>query len=397
LQRDGGEPDHDLIIRLQGPDIPDAIPSHIAEPQTVAETVAFRARYTLTIDAPRRVLEICWTPGSRDGLRILVFSRGDWETALSVQEPLDETMTGTSWRRLQGVQDALLNRVLTDNGYAEVPLNKSRTGDTLALYQRPRQLTAERDGPVTGERSQKTPGQHVDMIRAKADELNVTKVGIIDLRPEFIEIGTRLDHKWVIGLVNQEDYSNVLGGAAAVERGAHDAYKRCAESATDLARYIREVLGYPALAHHNGGCEIQGLPMLYHAGIGELGRHGSLINPDIGAFWRPGFVSTDLPLLPDAPIEFGVQDYCLTCRLCETACPGDAVSPADDYIVTDGIKRWLIDNEKCFPYSRLREDYCHICVDVCPYIHKENGDAAAKGIFKEYLAQRKKTGLSAPK
>ena len=30
--------------------------------------------------------------------------------------------------------------------------------------------------------------------------------------------------------------------------------------------------------------------------------------------------------------------------------------------------------EKCYPYSWLHEAFCHIGVDVCPYIHKETGD-----------------------
>jgi len=390
-----------IAIIVQGPDIPAAIPASLAGPDDVAASVDFRPAYTLSIDAPRRVLELTWS--AREDLRILCFSRGDWEQELAalsggdVIAPPGDAITGTSWMRMQGIRDALLNRVLTDNGLSEVPLSKMRTPETHALTQRPRELAGERDGPVTSQPSPKSAAEHVELIRAKAAELGVTKTGIIDLRPEFIQIGKQLDYKWVIGLVNAEPYANVLGGAAAVEWGAHDAYRQCAESATLLARYIREELGYSALAHHNGGCEVQALPALYHAGIGELGRHGSLINPDIGAFWRPGFVTTDLPLAGGTPLTFGVQDYCLKCRLCEAACPGDAISPAADFIVTGGIKRWLIDNEKCFPYSRLKQEYCHICVDVCPYIHKENGDPEAKRIFKEFLGLRKAAGAGAAK
>jgi ferredoxin len=394
-------------VRLLGPDIPAAVPDSLAGPDQVSASVAFRAGYTLSIDAPRRVLELTWSTG--EDLRILGFSRGDWELELAAlaevgagaggdaKPPSGGAPAGTSWMRMQGVNDALLNRVLTDNGLSEVPLSKMRPAKMRALTQRPRELAPERDGPVTAAESQKSAAEHVRIIGAKAEELGVTKTGITDLRPEFVQIGKQVSHKWVIGLVNAEPYANVLGGAAAVEWGAHDAYRACAETSTALAQFIREELGYAALAHHNGGCEVQALPALYHAGIGELGRHGSLINPEIGAFWRPGFVTTDLPLVGGAPVEFGVQDYCMKCRLCDTACPGDAVSPAADYIVTDGVKRWLIDNEKCFPYSRLLEEYCHICVDVCPYIHKENGDKEAKNIFKEYLSLRKAAGADAPR
>ena len=91
-------------------------------------------------------------------------------------------------------------------------------------------------------------------------------------------------------------------------------YARCAEVATEIARYIREELGYPAWAHHNGSFEIQAIPVFHEVGFGELGRHGSLIHPQLGSNFRPGFVTTDLPLAYDQPYEFGVQDYCIAAR-----------------------------------------------------------------------------------
>jgi epoxyqueuosine reductase QueG len=141
--------------------------------------------------------------------------------------------------------------------------------------------------------------------------------------------------------------------------------------------------------------QIQAIPVLYHAGFGELGKHGSLINPDLGANFRPGFVTTTLPLAHDQPLEFGVQDYCLTCNLCRNNCPGDAI-PAD-FVMTDGVRRWLTDIEKCYPISRFRDEYCHICVDVCPYIHKENADGRRRDIYKAYMKARKADGYKTPK
>ena len=62
-----------------------------------------------------------------------------------------------------------------------------------------------------------------------------------------------------------------------------------------------KMLGYPARAHHNGASEVQAIPIFYQVGFGELGRHGSLINEKYGASFRPGFVTTDLPLTEDRP------------------------------------------------------------------------------------------------
>ena len=130
------------------------------------------------------------------------------------------------------------------------------------------------------------------------------------------------------------------------------AYAKCADIATDLARYIREELGYTALAHHNGSFQIQAIPVFQEVGFGELGRHGSLIHPELGANFRPGFVTTDLPVAYDSPRSFGIQDYCSTCNMCRNNCPCDAIP--DDHITTNGVKRWLTDIEKCYPISRFR-------------------------------------------
>jgi ferredoxin len=64
--------------------------------------------------------------------------------------------------------------------------------------------------------------------------------------------------------------------------------------------------------------------------------------------------------------------------------------------MTGGVKRWITDVERCYTESRLREQYCHICVDVCPYVHKANADPHKKYLYKLYMAQRKKAGYRTP-
>jgi epoxyqueuosine reductase len=215
------------------------------------------------------------------------------------------------------------------------------------------------------------------------------------LQPEFIELGVELPHKNIIAVICKEDYAKNADGPDAVDLEAMSTYALCADVATEIARQIREELGYPALAHHNGSFQIQAIPVFDAVGFGELGRHGSHIHPELGANFRPGFITTDLPVAYDAPLRFGVQDYCEKCNLCRNNCPGDAIP--DDHIVTNGVKRWLTDIEKCYPISRFRESYCHICVDVCPYIHKENGNKEKRGMFAQYMKVRKAEGYKTPK
>ncbi|MGE0748325.1 MAG: hypothetical protein AB7K86_23895 [Rhodospirillales bacterium] len=305
-------------------------------------------------------------------------------------------MIGTSWIREQGLKDPLLVELLRATGMETVPLWSRDFPERDAAKRRWDELAAFRDGPVSPVQA---PHPDVaalsDGIKARAAALGAAKVGICALRPEFIEYGVDLPHTNVIAFVCYEDYRKVLDGPDAVDLEAMQTYVRCAEIATALARHIREDLGWPALAHHNGSVQIQAIPVLHEAGFGELGKHGSLINPDLGANFRPGFVTTTLPLAHDRPLAFGVQDYCLTCNLCRNNCPGDAI-PAE-YIMTAGVRRWLTDIEKCYPVSRFRDEYCHICIDVCPYTHKENGDPQRRETYKAYMKERKAGGYKTPK
>ena len=76
----------------------------------------------------------------------------------------------------------------------------------------------------------------------------------------------------------------------------------------------------------------------------------------------------------------------MNCNVCQLNCPGDAIPK--EHVVTHGIKRWLIDLEKCYPYSRLRDEYCHLCLDVCPYNVKSHAE-----IYKTFMRERKHVGL----
>jgi ferredoxin len=251
-------------------------------------------------------------------------------------------------------------------------------------------LAPYRDGPVNSRRlTVGDPASMTAQIKAKALELGADMVGVCRLLPHMIDLGSDVPHEFVIACCVAEDYEKVTQGPDAVEEEAMRTYAKCTEIATALAAYVRE-MGYPAIAHHNGASEVQAIPIFYQVGFGELGRHGSLINEKYGASFRPGFVTTDLPLVEDQPRDFGVQDFCLNCNVCQRNCPGDAIP--QDYVMTHGIKRWLIDLEKCYPYSRLRDEYCHLCVDVCPYNVKSHPET-----YKAFMKECKHVGYKTPK
>jgi epoxyqueuosine reductase QueG len=237
--------------------------------------------------------------------------------------------------------------------------------------------------------------EQAEEIKRRARKLGADDVGMTALRPEYVSLGVDLPHDNVIVIICKEDYAHSIEGADAVEVEAMETYAKCAEISTELARYIREDLGYEAVAHHNGLVQVMAIPIMHQIGFGELGKHGSLIHPEFGSNFRPGSITTNLPVAYDSPIEFGVQDYCLSCNLCSNNCPADAIP--SEFIMTDGVRRWLTDIEKCYSVSRLRPEYCHLCVDVCPYIHKMNGDSEKKSTYRTYMQQRKSGGYKTAK
>jgi ferredoxin len=86
------------------------------------------------------------------------------------------------------------------------------------------------------------------------------------------------------------------------------------------------------------------------AGLGEIGRMGLLMTPQLGPRVRIGAVTTDLPLEITPPEDdLSVLDFCTICSKCADNCPVGAI-PHGDREPIDGGLRWAIDSDTCFRY-----------------------------------------------
>jgi reductive dehalogenase len=156
------------------------------------------------------------------------------------------------------------------------------------------------------------------------------------------------------------------GEFAATGKG----YSEMAHVASSIAHFIRD-LGYKAIP--SGNDTALSIPMAVDAGLGELGRHGLLIAPRFGPRVRISKVLTNLPLVPDKPIEIGVREMCEVCRKCAKVCPGQAIS--FDKPTTEGptisnnpgIYKWYINPEKCFQFWVRNKGDCANCIRVCVF------------------------------
>ena len=90
----------------------------------------------------------------------------------------------------------------------------------------------------------------------------------------------------------------------------------------------------------------------------------AIINRDLGSNFRLAAVSTGLPLILDAPDDFGADEFCVNCQVCTEACPPQAIYETKQ--IVRGARKWYVDFDKCIPYF---VDYktCGICLAVCPW------------------------------
>lgn len=132
-----------------------------------------------------------------------------------------------------------------------------------------------------------------------------------------------------------------------------------------LAGILRR-FGCEARAHNDGNYEVICVPLAIDAGLGELGRFGSLIHPVYGPCVRLAAVTTDLDL-GQSPVEnHRIGEFCRTCKKCADNCPGGAIFSGEEP-VSRGFPHWSVRQENCFGYWKKIGSDCGVCIAVCPY------------------------------
>jgi reductive dehalogenase len=119
------------------------------------------------------------------------------------------------------------------------------------------------------------------------------------------------------------------------------------------------------------------IPIAIDAGMGELSRIGIVITPKYGPRVRWAKVLTDMPLVPDGPISFGVTEFCEVCEKCADECPGGAIKKGKrSYNAPDsgnsGVLKWAVEGFKCQQvWSDIGTD-CFTCIRSCPFTKPDN-------------------------
>jgi hypothetical protein len=235
-------------------------------------------------------------------------------------------------------------------------------------------------GPRTSNRYQLPDADMTEFIRQMAHFYGAFTVGVTELEPYHLyshvgrgtgEWGSPIetDHRYAIAFSVEQDFE-MMGGAPeapATMETAHQ-YVEAARVGLQLANLIRR-MGWSARAHNDGNYRVIAPLVCRDAGLGEIGRLGLLITPQIGPRVRLGVVTTDMPLVPSGRMDGDpVIDFCSICTKCARNCPSRSI-PLEDREQIDGAWRWRIDADTCFQYWNVVGTDCGRCVAVCPFSH----------------------------
>jgi len=258
--------------------------------------------------------------------------------------------------------------------------NQEQAQRIKAIFGAIQALTTQVDGTVEDKRIREDPAATTARVKEMVSRIGADEVGIARLNKMYVysHVGRgpeewgkpiTLNHQFAIAFTVEMDHRMVQKAPyLQITEETALQYLRAATISISIARYIRN-LGYPARAHiSESNYQIMLPPVAHDAGLGELSRMGYLISRRFGARVRLGAVTTDLQLVPDQPVVFGVQDFCTICLKCAENCPSAAI-PDGEKTVVRGVEKWQLDTEKCLWFWRYAGTDCGLCMKVCPYSH----------------------------
>lgn len=332
---------------------------------------------------------------SRVDERTIVFARNKlrpgtdpYKTFYQDHPELEAIDTG---RRAKG-------KTLGKYGSIDAPDEKPNVGAMLSLRQfssnqtKPEIYKPQQAASLKGHKEVMSPEEASARVKGYTKHLGADLVGIARIDPLWVyshrgnmygrNWDTQQDIDWAAwGAEIKTEHKFAVVFAEEMDRELIDSsphspvfvesmrnYAKGTYISTLLAGYIAN-LGYSAEANFVQHYNFILPPLAVDAGLGEVGRLGYLMTKEFGPRIRLSAVSTDLPLIPDKPVDIGAEDFCRICKKCATCCPSKSIPEDDEMKAFNGSLRWKLDAESCFRYwSKVGTDCC-ICMHVCPWSH----------------------------
>ena len=212
---------------------------------------------------------------------------------------------------------------------------------------------------------EQSPSAWTSSLDQFVDAGDCEMVGATEMKQEWVFEGQEATFKTVIMVGVHHDYEE-LKHAPEFRAGIEVVrqYGRAAAAAKKITAWLMDQ-GWDAEAVTGPMAgKLVMIPPALECGFGELGKHGSLINPEFGSSFRLSAVLTNAPFASTKKRDFGIDEFCSKCRICEDACPPIAIDP--DKKTVRGDERWYVDFDKCIPYF-AENSGCAICIVECPW------------------------------
>ncbi|NOK62695.1 MAG: Epoxyqueuosine reductase QueG (queuosine biosynthesis) [Chloroflexi bacterium AL-W] len=256
------------------------------------------------------------------------------------------------------------------------------TFPTLQSVLRTQWIHRKKIGPIAPQQVPVTdPVKMAHRIKNEARRLGASLVGITAVSNEVLFEGVDFSYKHAICIAIPMEREEMLEAPSETTNlCVLEGYYNVADVAIKLAEYIR-AMGWPARTSANlGVSEVLHVPLAIRAGLGQLGKHGSIITREFGSNVRLAVVLTDLPLTHDEPVDIGVDDFCKSCQICVTNCPPQAIF--DTKQMVRGDEKWFVNFDKCVPYFVANEG-CAICIEVCPWSEPGQGVVISQKMLQQ--------------
>ena len=233
----------------------------------------------------------------------------------------------------------------------------------------------EARGPVSS--STADPKKNADNLKAASYYLGVDAVGLCAV-PQWAyyshdAVGNPMPayHANAVNLLLDQGHETMEGASGddwiSVAQSMR-AYLRFSMLGGIIGEQLRR-LGWSARVHSVLDGDVLQPPLLLLSGLGEVSRIGEVIlNPYLGPRLKSGTVTTDLPMVFDKPIDFGLQTFCANCNKCARECPSGAIT-AGPKLMYNGYEIYKSDAEKCARYriTNAAGGMCGRCMKTCPW------------------------------
>ncbi len=241
---------------------------------------------------------------------------------------------------------------------AKVPEFAVKRAERVALFDQPLPPVADQAANLSLE------GLAAGLDQFVLDE-TCERIGVAKMNADWVYEGHEVTQSRIIIIGVQHDYDEIRT-APEPQAGLEvvSQYIRAGVAAKKVAAWIRQQ-GWdaePVTGPMTGALTM--IPPALACGFGELGKHGSLINPEFGSSFRLAAVLTDAPFACTPARDFGIDEFCQSCRICEDACPPEALSAQKQTV--RGVQKWYVDFDKCLPFFNQNHG-CAICIAVCPW------------------------------